>query len=81
MPLKSNNNNGTYEATWVPSESGNYLIQIFIDSCNTGKICSGCAQPPSQIKDRGHFLWLTTYSNLQNSCRRNGQWLTTILVS
>lgn len=35
MPLKSNND-GTYEATWVPSESGSYLIQIFIDSCSTG---------------------------------------------
>ena len=35
MPLKSNND-GTYVATWVPSESGNYLIQIFIDSCSTG---------------------------------------------
>ena len=36
MPLKSNGD-GTYVASWVPSESGNYLIQIFIDSCSSGK--------------------------------------------
>ena len=40
MPLKSNGD-GTYVASWVPSESGNYLIQIFIDSCSTGIFCVG----------------------------------------
>ena len=35
MSLKSNGD-GTYVASWVPSEGGSYLIQIFIDSCNTG---------------------------------------------
>ena len=36
MPLKSIGD-GTYVANWVPSVGGNYLIQIFIDGCRTGK--------------------------------------------
>ncbi len=36
MPLKSNND-GTYIANWIPSVSGSYMIQIFIDGCSTGK--------------------------------------------
>ena len=30
MPLKSNED-GSYMASWVPSTSGNYIIQVFID--------------------------------------------------
>ena len=37
VPLKSNNN-GTYIANWIPSVSGNYTIQIFIDGCSAGMI-------------------------------------------
>ena len=36
MPLKSNKD-GSYTANWVPSVGGEYVIHIFIDSCNTGE--------------------------------------------
>ena len=36
MPLKSNDD-GTYIANWIPSVSGSYMIQIFIDDCSTGE--------------------------------------------
>jgi len=35
MPLKSNKD-GTYTVNWIPSVAGTYVIQIYIDSTNTG---------------------------------------------
>ena len=37
MPLKSNED-GSYVASWVPSTSGSYIIQVFIDGKSAG-IC------------------------------------------
>ncbi len=36
MPLRSNKD-GTYTVNWVPSVAGSYVLQIFIDSINTGE--------------------------------------------
>ena len=35
MPLKSNED-GSYVASWVPSTSGSYIIQVFIDGKSAG---------------------------------------------
>lgn len=35
VPLKSNED-GSYVASWVPSTSGNYIIQVFIDGKTAG---------------------------------------------
>lgn len=35
MPLKTNKD-GSYHATWVPSASGSYTIQVFIDGRPAG---------------------------------------------
>ena len=35
MPLKSNED-GSYVASWVPSTSGKYLVQVFIDGKSAG---------------------------------------------
>ena len=41
MPLKSNED-GSYVASWVPSTSGNYLIQVFIDGKSAGMVHTHC---------------------------------------
>ena len=35
MPLKANKD-GTYTVNWIPSVAGTYIVQIYIDSTNTG---------------------------------------------
>ena len=35
VPLKSNDD-GSYVASWVPSTSGSYIIQVFIDGKSAG---------------------------------------------
>ena len=37
MPLKSNKD-GFYTAMWVPSTSGNYIVQVFIVGRETGDL-------------------------------------------
>ena len=41
VPLKSNED-GSYVASWVPSTSGNYLIQVFIDGKSAGTVHTHC---------------------------------------
>ena len=36
MPLKLNED-GSYVASWVPSTSGNYIIQVLIDGKTAGE--------------------------------------------
>ena len=36
------NKDGTYLATWVPSASGNYLLQVYIDGNAVGELLNKC---------------------------------------
>ncbi len=44
MPLKCNED-GSYVANWVPSTSGSYIIQVFIDGKSAGTVLT-CAHTP-----------------------------------
>lgn len=53
MPLKSNQD-GSYVASWVPSASGHYVIQIWIDGKEAGGL--SCDQLGHHFLSHDHIV-------------------------
>ena len=55
MPLKSNED-GSYVASWVPSVSGRYLIQVYIDGKSAGECTLRTASSEWYVSTRKYYI-------------------------
>ena len=67
MPLKSNED-GSYVASWVPSTSGSYIIQVFIDGKSAGtRNTHTISRPRGPINLHLHVFYISVLIKLKNS--------------